>query len=1105
MKDLPPVTSGLTFLQRVREVLQIFMGKGDPNDRLISLGELKSVGLVDDKGSTLTPGPAVGVDDEPDLTPPPTPTGVTVTAAITNLIIETDEAAYTVGHGHDRTIVYGAQYSGAGPLPTFSDAVELTQFVGTIFSYATNPATQWHLWLKWKSVDGVLSTSPSGGTNGHTVTTATDVTLLLDALAGEISESELTSALGTRIDLIDAPSSTAGSVNARILTETNARTAAIAAEATARGTAITNEATLRQAGDDALALQVSLITAGVAGGFDYGDIWYFDTTVEGWTSTGATQAHNAGWVELTSTGSDPAFISPSGLGISGAQYPIVKARVRRLAGAEASWDGTCYYVTGGHGISSSYRKTISVPTPFDVGDTAIVEFAMDDLTAGGTDWVTSTIDQIRLDFGADSSDVIAVDWVAIGRNAPGASVAGLLSEQQARISGDDAIVTDLTALTARVDTAEADIVTEATARADGDTANATLITALDSRVDDAEAAITSEATTRATADTALSSSISSVSAVANAKNKTYSQTTAPASGMVAGDIWFDSDDGNKAYRYSGSSWVATDDARIATNAAAITTEATARANADTSLASQITTLSATANAKNRSYAQTTAPSTGLVAGDIWFDTDDNNKAYRYNGTSWVATDDARIAANAAAITTEASARASADSALASQITVLESEVDTNTAAIATEATARADGDDALASQITVLQSTVDDNTAAIATESTARADGDDALASQITTLTATVGDNTVAIAEEASVRANETGHLGTLWTLRMTTGDIVGGIGLSGTSGGTAGSTVDFGVRANKFYVVPPEGVSNTGAAVFTYLSVPTAVNGVMRPAGLYVSDAFIGEGVISNAKIGELAVDTAKIADAAITTAKIADAQITSAKIEDAAIQSAHIDDAAIQSAHIDDAAIITAHIADAAITSAKIDTLDAAKIIAGTITTDKLVANAATVAATGNSSVTQITFGNSIPAPVTESTGLTLTTTGAPVKYSASVMVGGRIWRTVLSHVTVHLTLEIDGFPVSFVVSGTATPTLYSGAILGVAANFNDFQVTLPIDYRTTSLSAGSHTFKVEASAQVWLASAQTSSSTWGTAPGGQTNILTLRVMSYAEENKV
>ena len=110
-----------------------------------------------------------------------------------------------------------------------------------------------------------------------------------------------------------------------------------------------------------------------------------------------------------------------------------------------------------------------------------------------------------------------------------------------------------------------------------------------------ETAISTEATARAYADTALSSTLTSVSAVANAKNKTYRQTAAPSTGMTAGDLWFDTDDNNKCYRYSGSAWTATDDTRIATNAAAIIAEQTARANAVSALASDITTVQAYVN------------------------------------------------------------------------------------------------------------------------------------------------------------------------------------------------------------------------------------------------------------------------------------------------------------------------------------------------------------------------------------------------------------------------------------------------------------------------------------------------------------------------------
>lgn len=87
----------------------------------------------------------------------------------------------------------------------------------------------------------------------------------------------------------------------------------------------------------------------------------------------------------------------------------------------------------------------------------------------------------------------------------------------------------------------------------------------------------------------------------------------------------------------------------------ITAESVARANAVKSLGSQINTVSAVAGSKNKTFFQATAPSTGMGTGDLWFDTDGNNRPYRYSGTAWVATDDPRIAANAASIQTQSQA------------------------------------------------------------------------------------------------------------------------------------------------------------------------------------------------------------------------------------------------------------------------------------------------------------------------------------------------------------------------------------------------------------------------------------------------------------------
>jgi hypothetical protein len=59
---------------------------------------------------------------------------------------------------------------------------------------------------------------------------------------------------------------------------------------------------------------------------------------------------------------------------------------------------------------------------------------------------------------------------------------------------------------------------------------------------------------------------------------------------------------------------------------------------DAAVASSVTTLTATVNAKNQTFIQTSAP-TAIAAGDLWIDSDDNNRLYRATAAgsgSWVA-------------------------------------------------------------------------------------------------------------------------------------------------------------------------------------------------------------------------------------------------------------------------------------------------------------------------------------------------------------------------------------------------------------------------------------------------------------------------------------
>jgi len=128
------------------------------------------------------------------------------------------------------------------------------------------------------------------------------------------------------------------------------------------------------------------------------------------------------------------------------------------------------------------------------------------------------------------------------------------------------------------------------------------------------------------------SAAATAQAAADGKIDSFFQTTPPASASE-GDLWFDTDDGNKLYTRRSGAWVVTQDSQIG---AAISAAATAQGTAD---------------GKARIYYQAAAP-TGLSAGDqgdLWCDTDDNFKLWAWTGSAWQLAQDWQTA-NAAAAT-----------------------------------------------------------------------------------------------------------------------------------------------------------------------------------------------------------------------------------------------------------------------------------------------------------------------------------------------------------------------------------------------------------------------------------------------------------------------
>lgn len=213
--------------------------------------------------------------------------------------------------------------------------------------------------------------------------------------------------------------------------------------------------------------------------------------------------------------------------------------------------------------------------------------------------------------------------------------------------------------------------------------------------------------------------------------------------------------------------------------------------------------------------------------------------------------------------------------------------------------------EAVTSEINLQASRIDDNNAAVLSESNTRATKDSALAQAVNTIWANVGGDSSLIQDgqlasvtpsasqatkwnqvQAAVTDPNTGKVsstsikqelnsyinrtdGTLrstWSVRVESNSggraVVGGIGLSLTENGQSGPTIDFGVRADKFWVGDTSG---SGDLPF-----------IIANGRTYIKNAMIQDAAIDRAKIKELAIDTLQLEGESVIIPRYGDQIVT-------------------------------------------------------------------------------------------------------------------------------------------------------------------------------------------------------------------------------------
>lgn len=114
---------------------------------------------------------------------------------------------------------------------------------------------------------------------------------------------------------------------------------------------------------------------------------------------------------------------------------------------------------------------------------------------------------------------------------------------------------------------------------------------------------------------------STAQTTADGKIQSFYQDNAPSSGMSVGDLWIDTNDGDKLYRYSGSAWVDIQDSGISD---------AQQAAADA--ISAASTAQGTADGKITTFVQEGEP-TAEGIGDLWFKPS-TATLYWWSGTNW---------------------------------------------------------------------------------------------------------------------------------------------------------------------------------------------------------------------------------------------------------------------------------------------------------------------------------------------------------------------------------------------------------------------------------------------------------------------------------------
>ena len=658
IKNIPPTTDRelKIALEAIKEALEVRLGqRGDPLDRAVTVRELVDAGLAK-QAPTTTSGASdfiPGDDDkEPgDLSVPPAPTGLTANGAFTSIVLKWNNPSYG---NHGFTEIWRSKANALGGAELVSTAG------GQVYSEEVGYNQSYFYWVRFVSVANIPG--PWNDTEGTSASTAVDVGAVLTTLGENLSNLP---GYDTLTGLINSASAQ-GSVAARVIRSSS-------------------EPTTRE---DSSSIQPS-------------DIWFDTDDGQVYTRNG----DNDDWVAARDATLVNLFGSTSFTGstlsaaMATAQGDIVtvtnaqNATASNLSSLESEVDtNTANIATEqtarANGDSANATDITNLTAKVNTknktftGTSQPANNTTNDLKTGDL-WVDTTDSKNQLYRWSGSAWVLVRDTTNDGKatiftqdNVPTSGVKeGDLwfdtndnnRQYRAMADGSDQVTSGEWEEVRDV-TTQAAVATEAQARADGDAAVAGTVTSLTAVVDTKNKTFTGSSQPANNTDNDLKTGDLWVDTGTNnqlyrwngsawgilrdttndGKATVFTQDAVPTSGVKKGDIWFDTDDDNKQYRAAsdGSDQVTSGEwetVRDVITQAAVVSEAQARADGDTAEAQARSQLAAKVDEKNKTFIASSQPANNtandLQTGDLWIDSGTDNQLYRWTGSAWAAVRD----------------------------------------------------------------------------------------------------------------------------------------------------------------------------------------------------------------------------------------------------------------------------------------------------------------------------------------------------------------------------------------------------------------------------------------------------------------------------------